>query len=147
VVLNVVVYSSARAQTDPNPWLRLRVDGGRSRHLTGRLFRTWTVADRTLPLPASACGSGCAPVGFANQAGPAGLLPRRIAIALGDDLARGAHIVELQAGGLGPAWARFFVSREGASEERAYQWRYSGADRGVAKLEAPRQARAAKGAR
>jgi hypothetical protein len=125
LTLNIVIYGP-RPEADPAAQLDIRVDGGRVRHALGKLFRIWTLANRTLAIPAS----DRPPItGFANQAETLALWPRRLAIGLGDDLSRGVHHVHMKTRGsdraLAHAWVRFFVAGPGVGEERALQWQAS----------------------
>jgi hypothetical protein len=117
--VNIVVYARTPA-ADPGAAVRVVIDGGAPARITGVALTKWTLADRTLPLPAA---DRPATLGFANVARGGALHPRLIAIALGDDLPAGAHTIELSVTGASGAWGRFFTLEDAPIAPRALQWR------------------------
>jgi len=134
MALNVVVYTttpvSAPAASEPAvsatqpPQLRVRIDGGAPRRVEGAALAQWTRADVTHPLPA---GDREPTLGFADVAGRGRLYPHLVVVGLGDDLPAGAHVVELVPDPAARGWARAFVLTGAAEDERAFQWRGTGA--------------------
>jgi hypothetical protein len=121
--LDLVVYARD-ADADAGVSFRVVIDGGAPRRIEGEALEHWTLAERTLTLPAA---DRDATLGFANVAERGRLHPRLLVVSLGDDLPPGSHTVEIQAYGPGQKWARFFVlSGRARVRDQAIQWRISG---------------------
>lgn len=117
--LNVnLVFYAAGAAPDPRSEIRIVVDGGSPARISGVALTKWTLADRTLPLPPA---DRAPTLGFVSSQG--GVFdPRLLAIALGDDLPKGNHTIDVTIKGT-PVWARFFTLQETTDQPRALQWR------------------------
>jgi hypothetical protein len=97
------------------------IDGGSPARISGAPLATWTLADRTVPLPPA---DRPATLGFADAAGGK-LYPRRIVVALGDDLPAGAHTIEISVTAGERVWTRLFTLDDAPVAARARQWRES----------------------
>jgi hypothetical protein len=113
--INIVLYTARAASAAT---VRVTIDGGAPARVSGSPLAMWTLADRTIPLPPS---DRPATLGFADTQGGV-LFPRRIVVALGDDLAPGTHTIEIAVTG-GDAWIRLFTLDGAAPAPRARQWR------------------------
>lgn len=111
--VNIVLYTPRPASTAN---VRVFIDGGAPARVSGAPLAMWTIADRTVTLPAA---DRPATLGFADTRGGV-LYARRIVVALGDDLAPGRHTLEIVAG---DAWLRMFTLDGAADAPRARQWR------------------------
>jgi hypothetical protein len=103
--LNAIVYASAPGALGGDQ-LRVIIDGGAPRRIEGKIVERLTLADRRMPLGAADRPS---PLGFSDGGG-GGLAARLVVVTLGDDLAAGAHTVEIQRERGEPLWVRFFAS-------------------------------------
>lgn len=113
--INIVLYS-ARAASPAT--VRVTIDGGNPARVSGTPLAMWTLADRSVPLPPS---DRPAALGFADAQGGA-LFSRRVVVALGDDLAPGAHTITIAVTG-DATWLRLFTLDGAAPAPRARQWR------------------------
>ncbi|MBS1122645.1 MAG: hypothetical protein H6Q90_4873 [Deltaproteobacteria bacterium] len=117
--VNLVVYTHA-AGVDPDASIRIVIDDGEPARLAGVALTKWTLADRTVPLPAA---DRPATLQFASLARGGVLYPRLLVVALGDDLAAGPHTVKLSVTGASQTWGRLFTLENAPTPPRALQWR------------------------
>ncbi|MBA3500957.1 MAG: hypothetical protein H0T65_11315, partial [Deltaproteobacteria bacterium] len=116
--INILMYTPSASSATT---VRVMIDGGSPARISGAPLATWTLADRTVPLPPS---DRPATLGFADTAGGK-LYPRRVVVALGDDLPPGAHTIELSVIGGERVWTRLFTLDDAPVAARARQWRES----------------------
>ena len=114
--VNIILYTSSTASTAT---AHITIDGGSPARISGTPLAMWTLADRTVPLPPA---DRPPTLGFADAQGGK-LYPRRLVVALGDDLPAGTHTLEISVSER--AWARLFTLDDAPVAPRARQWRES----------------------
>jgi hypothetical protein len=115
--LNIVVYTR-EPDASADPRLRVTIDQGAPRRLTGVLVPRLTRADRFLGWPMSE-----RPAATMTGAHKGRWYARTVSVTLGDDLAPGLHWVHVRPHGPpGEVWARFFIFDAQAEAEPHKRW-------------------------
>ena len=115
--VNILLYTTSASSAET---VRVTIDGGAPARVSGAALATWTLADRTVALPPA---DRPPTLGFADTNGGR-LYPRRVVVALGDDLPAGSHTIEIAVTN-DDAWARLFTLDDAPTAPRARQWRES----------------------
>ncbi len=120
VTLNIVVYAPL-PEASEGPRVAVTVDEGTPRRRDSIALPRLTRAHRELALPASEREPATSP------AQPrARWYARTLSVRLGEDLAPGVHLVDVEPLGTGPLWARFFVLGEASTDTGPRQWTQPG---------------------